>query len=29
MARTWADIWHDWNCADDETFGDIPNAAGQ
>ena len=29
MARTWSDIWHDWNYADDETFGDIRNAAGQ
>jgi hypothetical protein len=29
VARMWADIWYDWNYADDETFGDIRNAAGQ
>jgi len=28
MAKTWSDVWHDWNYADDGKFGDIRDAAG-
>lgn len=28
VSKTWSDIWHDWNYADDERFAEVRRASG-
>jgi len=29
VSKTWSDMWRDWNYVEEDSFGEIRNAAGQ
>lgn len=29
VSKTWSDVWRDWNYVEEDSFGEIRNAAGR